>query len=160
MGVSTSADQFAGKMVKAGQAVEWGAVAGVTEAGVVGKGIFLAALPNRTMSNVPTKLGARFDVVGKVSPVVRIRYTGAAHLLNNPIGAHTIAPRRRQRTAGGNKRRGASVLKFPSGEFADGQVTHPGTTGKAFFQVAAPLAFKAAPRAIQRGVRSRLARVF
>jgi len=160
VGTSTTVDQFAGKIIKGGQAVQYGAAAGVMEAAVTGKVIFLANLPSRTMSNVPAKLGASFNIKGSGNPTALLRYTGPAHLLNNPIGAHTIAPRRRQRTAGGNKRRGASVLKFPSGEFADGQVVHPGTTGKRFFEKSKPMVAAAFRRAMKRGVHSRMARVF
>lgn len=160
MGTSSTANELAAKLVKGGQAVEWGTAAGVAESAVTGKAIFLANLPSRTMRNVPAKLGASFNMKGGKNPTALLRYTGPAHLLNNPIGAHTIAPRQRQRTAGGNKRRGARVLKFPSGEFADGAVVHPGTRGKGFFQRAVPQVAAAHRKAMRRGIRSRMARVF
>lgn len=167
MGVSGSADELAGKLARAGTAVQQGSVAGVREAAIVGKGIFLASLPSRTMRNVPAKLGASFNLRGGAFPVALLRYTGPVHLLNNPIGPHSIAPRRRQRTARGNRRRGAGVLKLPSGGgssrrgFVDGQVVHKGTTGKRFFEgKARPAVIAAAPKSINRGVRNNLRRVF
>lgn len=159
MGVSTSADELAGKLIQGSRAVQFGTVAGVAEAAITGKIIFLANLPNRTMSNVPAKLGARFDIKGIGHPTALVRYTGPAHLLNNPTGAHTINPRGRTRTAGGRKRGGAKALKFGQGQFA-AYARHPGTSGKGFFQRAVPQVYAAAPKAIHRGVHARMARVF
>ena len=163
MGTSANASQLAGKLTSAAQAVEFGAAAGVREAAVTGKVIFLAALPSRTMRNVGkgAKLGARFDIKGFKNPVALVRYTGPAHLLNNRTGTHIITARGNTRTARGNRRRGAKVLKFASDEFASGAVRHPGTPGKYFFQTKAlPALRAAAPKAIRRGVRQRMAQVF
>lgn len=161
MGTSTSVNQFAAKFTKGARAVEGAQRDGVNEAALIGKEIFLANLPARTMRNVGrgAKLGARFNAATSTSnPSALLYYTGPAHLLNNPIRPHQILPRGATRTAGGRARRGAKALVIGGNVVA--YANHPGTSGKHFFEKAMPQVAKAAPKAIADGQHRALMRVF
>jgi hypothetical protein len=161
MGTSTNVGEFAGKIHRAGRSIQGAQRAGVAEAALVGKGIFLANMGATRMSNVGrgARLGARFDIKGVQAPTAILYYTGPAHLLNNPTKAHEIAPRSSQRTAGGRRRRGtAKALTAGSGVYA--KVQHPGTAGKKFFERSVPQVAAAHRNAQQRAVRKALTSAF
>ncbi len=84
------------------------------------------------------KIGVRYDIKGNgPRAVALVRYTGPAHLVNNPTKAHRIEPRARRRP----RRRGLTI-----GGNVRAWANHPGTTGKGFFQKARTAAVATAPR--------------
>jgi hypothetical protein len=84
------------------------------------------------------KVGVRYDIKGNgPRAVALVRYTGPAHLVNNPTQAHRIEPRRRGR----RRRRGLTI-----GGNVRAWANHPGTSGKGFFQKARGAAVATAPR--------------
>lgn len=92
------------------------------------------------------KIGVRYDIKGGGQRAVAlVRYTGPAHLANNPTSAHRIEPRRRR---GSRRRRGARALTI--GGNVRAWANHPGTRGKGFFQRAKAAAITTAPRVYAR----------
>lgn len=71
------------------------------------------------------KVGAGYNVRGRVNPTALISARGPLHLIERDTGAHSIEPRRK-RARGNRKRRAA--LKF--GATYATAVDHPGTRGQ------------------------------
>lgn len=146
MGVSKTPAQMAGKLENL--AKEMGNVNPTLNAvGLRGKEIFIAAegRPLSIKSNGRRRpIGTRYDLKGHT---VVIRYTGPAHLLNDPTKAHVELPRRRPGARG--RRKGARALRFPDGGFA-ASAPHPGTKGMHFFQKAKVVAEHELPKLFAR----------
>jgi hypothetical protein len=84
------------------------------------------------------KIGVRYDIKGNgPRAVALVRYTGPAHLVNNPTQGHRIEPRSRRRP----RRRGLTI-----GGNVRAWANHPGTSGKGFFGRAKAAAVATAPR--------------
>lgn len=161
MGTSVNVAQFAGKLQAGGVALKGATTASVAQAALAGKMIFLANMGTTRLRNVGkggARVGARFDIKGGANPTALLRYTGPAHLINNPTGAHIIEPRGRTRTAGGRKRKGAQSLTIGSGHAA--YAHHPGTSGKQFYQRSVPQVAAAAVIAMRRSTSTALRKVF
>jgi len=161
MGTSTSVGQFAGKIRSAGGAIEGATRASVNEAALAGKAIFLANMGTTRLRNVGkggAKVGARYDIKGGATPTALLRYTGPAHIINNPTKPHRIEPRGRTRTASGRQRKGAKALTIGGNvrPYAD----HPGTTGKHFFQRSVPQVASLAARIMARSTTTALRKIF
>lgn len=142
MGVSTSGHQLAAKFEglardMANQRVPLNVTAlhvkGLFESSAAGAGV----LGHRVARG---KIGVRYDIKGNgPRAVALVRYTGSAHLVNNPTKAHRIEPRRRGRRVG--RRRALTI-----GPNVRAWANHPGTSGKGFFQTAKVAAVATAPR--------------
>jgi hypothetical protein len=88
------------------------------------------------------KIGVRYDIKGNgPRAVALVRYTGPAHLVNNPTKPHRIEPRIRP---GSRRRRGARALTINGN--VRSWANHPGTAGKKFFESARSIAIRTAPR--------------
>lgn len=73
------------------------------------------------------KLGVRYDVRGVKNPVAVVKATGPWPLIERPIGAHSILPRR----AKGSRRRGGKrALTIAGADGPRASARHPGTRGK------------------------------
>jgi hypothetical protein len=144
MGVSTSPSQLAAKLGKLANdigdtKVPLGATAlhvkRLFEASAASSGV----LGHRVARG---RIGVSYSVKGSGQAAQAIvKYTGPAHLVNNPTQAHPIFPRR---FAGSRRRRGASALTINGDVRA--WARHPGTSGKGFFQRAKFAAEATAPR--------------
>jgi len=99
VGVSTSPKQFAGKIERFGKLLNDTKVP-LNACGLAGKRIFEASAASAGALGVkPTGkrklIGARYDFIkggGGDGGSIVVTYTGPAHLLNNPISPHFIAP--------------------------------------------------------------------
>ena len=91
------------------------------------------------------RIGVRYDIQGGGGQhaTAVVRYTGPAHLVNNPTRAHRIEPRR-PRGVRTRRRRGAQALTI--GGNLRAWANHPGTGGKRFYQRAKIVAHQTAPR--------------
>lgn len=89
------------------------------------------------------KTNVRYDVKGTRNPTALVRWTGPAHLVDQPTKAHPIGPRRRR----GKKRRAVLVNGQPRAV-----VQHPGTKGKGFFEAGVKRAQVVAPKEFAEGV--------
>lgn len=161
MGTSTNVAQFAGKLHAGGAAIQGATAQAVFESALVGKGIFQANMGTTRLRNVGkngARVGARFDMKGGANPTALLRYTGPAHLINNPTSPHVIEPRGRTRTAGGRKRKGAQALTI--GGNVRAYAHHPGTSGKAFYQRSVPQVATAAVMIMRRSTSTALRKVF
>lgn len=135
MGTSSSPAEVARKFAVLGAELSNTRPA-LSVAGLHGKGIFLAALRAKGVSGstrVSRGVKARFDV--KPREVV-IRYTGSAHLLNDPTKAHRVQPRAR-----GKKR----AIVIP-GVGPRANANHPGTRGLRFFDIAKREGYRQLPK--------------
>lgn len=167
MGTSTSADQFAGKLVKLSVAINTQAKPGIEAAALVTKQVFLDSLRISGVTGttpVSRSVKARYDIKGVHNPTAIVRYTGPAHLLNNPTKPHAIVSKKnrgsrasRSARTSGQGLRGAIAIGNERYVFA----RHPGTKGLKFFQRAKPVAAKLSPQAYRRvGVQRPLAAIF
>jgi hypothetical protein len=185
MGSSSSVPQFVAKFEKAAQAVGSNRPA-VEATAMVAKKLFIgsaaavgvgrAAPPGDKAS---LSVSARYDIKGSGSQhTALIRYTGPAHLMNNPTKAHEIRPRMFVGTRGTKARaqKGAALmaafgLDARSGALGGGVVTvaghpvnvihHPGTKGLKFAEKAKALAAIECPKTYRRvGLTDPLHKVF
>ena len=133
------ADDLAGLAVSVGrmpEAIREGQAAGVRKAALqmtraIRGEIRVASGADSRLSGVGrrgVRVGARFDVRGKVNPTALIRATGPLQLIERDTKAHDIGPRRKY-ARGSRKKKPA--IKF-GGRYAPG-VRHPGTRGRAPF---------------------------
>lgn len=150
MGTSNSAAQLAGKLAKFGHALDDNRGA-LTATGLAGKDIFARELARKGVDGttpVSSKVKARFDIK---SDGVLVKYTGPAHLLDKPTGAHYIVPkslggsrRKRQRAAmtvgallgatGRSLGGGNGAIFIPGSAHPIPGALHPGTSGLHFFR--------------------------
>lgn len=161
MGVSSSPREFAAKLDKLGRElndvrVPLGATAlhvkQLFEASAAAAGVLGSSPAGKRKS-----IGVRYDLKGS-GPTMQavVGYTGPAHLMNNPTRPHLIEPRRGR---GSRRRRGASALVIEGSVRA--YANHPGTRGKGFYQKAAAVAARTAPRIYaQKQITEPLRRVF
>lgn len=98
MGVSTSPAQLAAKFEKLGKDLTDPKVP-LNAAGLAGKRIFEASAASAGALGIKPSgkrkaIGARYDFVkGEGAGAIIVTYTGPAHLINNPIARHFIAPK-------------------------------------------------------------------
>ncbi len=139
MGVSKTPHELAGKLFKAAGSLSAPKLPLIAAAETT-KAIFRVNAGS-LIGDKPTghrkKIGVRDDFVGPTKVIVR--YTGPAHLMNNPTKPHEIRPK---------GRRGKKALSF--GGHAYGSVRHPGTKGKHFFEKAEAEAIKVVPGVMAR----------
>ena len=166
MGTSRSPEQMARKLAYAASAIGDNKVA-VERTAFAVKGIFLDSLRSTGVSGstpISRKVKARYDVKGTRNPTALIRYTGPAHLLNNPTKRHSIVSRKNRRSRAwrgsrdsGEGLRGAVLVNGQPKAF----VSHPGTRGLHFFERAKPIAERVAPTVYHRsGFQEPLRRIF
>lgn len=166
MGVSRSPEQLARKLAHAASAIGDNKVA-VERTALAVKGVFLDSLRASGVSGstkISRKVKARYDVKGTRNPTALVRYTGPAHLLNNPTKPHSVVSRRNRRS---RKWRGSrdSGVGLKGAVLVNGQpkayAAHPGTRGLHFFQRAKPIAAVVAPKVYERvGFTEPLRRIF
>lgn len=155
LGTSHSGAEFAGKIRTAGSNLKQSKQKAVKAGAQRAQRVFATA------PGVPHTVDHKKVVVSlrMVGDDAIVRYTGAAHLVNNPTKPHLIRPKQFLGTRGSGKRvqKGASLLAAfgldaHSGrggiKLKDGgirrSVMHKGTKGKHFFQHAVPVARKSA----------------
>lgn len=180
MGVSNSPAELARKFAVLGSELADNKAA-LTETGMVGKEIFMFALRAkgvRGTTPISKHVKARFDVEGNE---VTVRYTGSAHLLNNPTSLHAITPKgvrgsraSRGRSAiqakfsrqdfGGfgplSSKRGSNAIVVP-GVGPRAYAIHPGTRGLKFFDDAKKVSYARLPGTYQRkGITAPLRKAF
>ena len=166
MGKSSSPDQLAKKFIAAADALGSNKAA-IERTAMVTKTVFLTALRNEGVTGttpVSRRVKARYDVKGTQNASAIVRYTGPAHILNNPTRSHGIVSRK----SGGSRRsrsgresgvgtRGAILVNGQPKAYA----RHPGTRGLGFFQRAKPVAAKIAPHEYRKaGIQEPLRRIF
>jgi len=161
MGVSSSPREFANKLDKLGRElndvrVPLGATAlhvkQLFEASAAAAGVLGTSPAGKRKA-----VGVRYDLKGS-GPTMQavVGYTGPAHLMNNPTRPHRIEPRRGR---GSRRRRGSTALVINGSVRA--WANHPGTRGKGFYQKAAAVAARTAPRIYaQKQLTEPLRRVF
>jgi hypothetical protein len=166
VGKSNSAAELAKKLSSAGEALSSNKPA-VEKAAQVTKAVFLTSLHQAGVTGttpVSKRVKARYDIKGTHDASALVRYTGPAHLLNNPSRPHGIVSRKsggsrrtRSRRDSGVGTRGAILVDGSPKAYA----RHPGTRGLGFFQRAVPAAAKLAPSAYRKaGVQEPLRRLF
>lgn len=116
--------------------------------GLVGKEIYATERKRKVSGSTPisSKVKERFDLRPRE---VVIRYTGPAHLLNNPTSPHLIAPRgsaRGRRGRGSGRGRRALNIEGNIRAYAN----HPGTKGLNFHAAAVRKAKKELPKVYRR----------
>ena len=170
---SSSVPQLLGKLEALSRSVGENRVA-VEAAAVVAKRAFIgsaaAAGVGRgvSRSKVAGSVSARYDLRGASSQsTATVRYTGQAHLVNNPTKAHDINPRAFKGTRGSGKRvqRGAALLAAfgldaRNHALGGGVITlaghpvptihHPGTKGLKFAQRAKAVCAIECPKAYRK----------
>lgn len=178
--------EFVGKLDKLGQAITDNRPAMVRVA-IVTKGEFTKSLKRAGVNGttpVTKKIGVRDDVKGKLNATAIVRYTGPAHLINNPTRQHFIGAkalgtrnslRQKSRNVGtlaafGGSNRGAfggfrevknGKRALTIGGNARAYAFHPGTKGKRFFQDARKNAAVSAPEAFRKAqLREPLKQIF
>lgn len=142
--MTSSIPQFVGKLQKAPETLKQGQTAAVKQAAMAAKTAFLHA-PGKPSKVARKTVGVNFRMFGTDSALVR--YTGPAHLVNNPTKPHQIAPKRRK------------AVRLRDGSLRS-VIEHPGTTGKHFYEKAKPVAAKAATAAYTSETRQQLRKVF
>lgn len=194
MGTSTTGAQFAAKLDRFAKDLNDPRV-GLNAAGLAGKRIFEASAVGAGALGVKPKgkrklIGARYDFV-KGAPgggAIIVTYTGPAHLINNPIAPHFIAPsgfgsRSTLAKAGqgigavtafggtgrgqltGLSRRGrrnkGGKRALTIGDNVRAYAFHPGTGGKSFFQRAEGLCVTRLPNVYAKSaITAPLSRIF
>jgi hypothetical protein len=166
VGKSNSAAELSKKLLSAGEALHSNKPA-IEKAAQVTKVVFLTSLRQAGVTGttpVSKRVKARYDVKGTHDATALVRYTGPAHLLNNPSRPHGIVSRKsggsrrsRSRRESGHGVRGAILIGGQPKAYA----SHPGTRGLGFFQRAKPAAAKIAPATYRKaGVQEPLRRLF
>lgn len=166
MGVSRTPAELAAKLGLAAQAIGDNHLA-LERTAQATKKIFLASLRQSGVKGttpISKKVKARYDILGARQATALVRYTGPAHLLNNPTKAHSIVSRKNRRS---RKWRGSrdSGVGLKGAVLVNGQpyahADHPGTKGKHFFERAVPVASRVAPKVYERtGFTEPLRRIF
>jgi hypothetical protein len=148
MGVSSSPREFAAKLDKFGRDLNNVRVPLNATALHVKRVMETSAATSGALGSKPKGkrkvVGVRYDLKGD-GPTMQavVGYTGPAHLVNNPTRPHRIEPRR-PRGRATRRRRGSTALVINGAVRA--YANHPGTRGKGFFQKAAAVAARTAPR--------------
>ena len=166
MGTSSSPDQLAKKFISAAEAINSNKPA-MEKAAQATKAVFLTSLRQAGVQGttpVSKRVKARYDIKGSQNVTALVRYTGPAHLLNNPTRGHGIVSRKsggsrrtRSRRESGVGTRGAILVDGRPKAYA----RHPGTSGLGFFQRAKPVAAKVAPHEYRKaGVTEPMRRIF
>jgi hypothetical protein len=166
MGTSNSSAELAKKFISAGEALSSNRPA-IEKSAQVTKAVFLTSLRQAGVKGttpVSKKVKARYDIKGTQHASALVRYTGPAHLLNNPSRAHSIVSKKTGRSRrfrstreSGVGTRGAILVNGNPKAYA----RHPGTRGLGFFQRAKPVAAKVAPAEYRKaGVTEPLRRIF
>lgn len=184
MGVSRSPEQLAAKFAYAATAIGDNKVA-IERTAFAVKQVFQASLAMSGVTGstrISRAVKVRYSVKGKQNATALVRYTGPAHLLNNPTKPHFITPkgvrgsrRSRQERAtlartsrpefkgfgSFTDKKGARALTIGSGGEPRAYAHHPGTSGLGFYQRAVPIAARVAPQVYrQAGFREPLRRIF
>lgn len=152
-----SAADFARKLDKVGNALPRGYREGVFKGALATKDIFLAHAARagltpgekiRGVGKSGAKWGVGFDMKGGIAnPVAVVKSRGPVWLVEGPVKAHPIVPRRR---------RGTRALRL--GDRYAASVSHPGTPGKRFAANAKRNAAAVVPSIIAREVRQSILR--
>lgn len=183
MGQSSSVPQLLAKLDAVSREIGSNRPA-VQATAVAAKGIFIREAAKKGVGRgvgktaVSKKVSATYDLRGGDQDAsALIRYTGPAHLVNNPTKPHLIRPRKFVGTRGSGKRaqKGAAFLSiFGVDAHSAGRggivlpgvgvrrfAKHPGTKGLKFAQRAAAECKQECPKVYQReGVRAPLRKVF
>lgn len=163
MGVSRSPEEMARKLAAAAAAIG-DTRPPLTATAQAVKGDFVTSLRQsgvRGTTKVSKAVKSRYDIKGDTALV---RYTGPAHLLNNPTRAHSLVSRKNRGTRRGRGSRtsgagakGAILVNGSPKAFA----MHPGTKGLHFYERARNQAAKTAPSVYRReGVLEPMRRIF
>lgn len=166
MGTSKTPDQLVKKLNDAGKALTSNRPA-VEATCLAVKGVFTAALTTagvRGSTAISKRVKARYDVRGETNATGLVRYTGPAHLLNNPTKPHGIVSKKnrgsrksRSERSDGVGMTGAVLVNGEPRAYAQ----HPGTAGLHFYERAKPVAVELAPKVYAKaGIAIPLKRVF
>jgi hypothetical protein len=166
MGKSSSPDQLAKKLMATADALGSNKAA-IERTAFVTKTVFQTALRNEGVTGttpVSRRVKARYDVKGTQNASAIVRYTGPAHILNNPTRSHGIVSRKsggsrrsRSRRESGVGTRGAILVNGQPKAYA----RHPGTRGLGFFQRAKATSVKVVPHEYRKaGIQEPLRRIF
>ena len=166
MGTSNSAAELTKKIMSVSEAIVSNKPA-IERAAFASKQVFEASLRQSGVQGstpISRKVRARYDVKGTQNATAIVRYTGPAHLLNNPTRPHSIVSRKnrgsrasRSARQSGVGTRGAIIVNGQPRAIA----RHPGTRGLGFFQRAKPIAAKVAPLEYRKaGLQEPLRRAF
>ena len=166
MGTSNSSAQLTKKILSVSEALGSNRPA-MERTALATKVVFVQALSQAGVKGttpVSRKVKARYDVKGTQSATALVRYTGPAHLLNNPSRPHSIVSKKTGRSRrfrstreSGVGTRGAILVNGNPKAYA----LHPGTRGLGFFQRAKTVATKVAPLEYRRaGIQEPLRRIF
>lgn len=167
MGRSKSAYELSFKLASAAEMIASDDVA-IDAAAMAVKQVFGQALREAGVTGttkVSKGIKVRYDKKDRQGrPGAYVRYTGAAHLLNNPTGRFSSSPKSVRQPYGivskktrgtradrssresGHGTRGAIVINGNPKSYA----RHPGTRGLHFFEKAVPRAAKVAPLAYRK----------
>lgn len=172
MGRSSSVPQFLGKLDAVTREIGSNRSA-VQATAVAAKGIFIAEAAKKGVGRgvgktvVSKRVSASYDLKGgERDAKAVIRYTGPAHLVNNPTKAHVIRPRKFVGTRSGGAKAGkaaALMSAFGLDAHSAGRggivipavgvrrfARHPGTKGLRFAQKAATKCKQECPKVYQR----------
>lgn len=127
MGTSRSVSELAGKLTRAGDAIDGAAKDGVSKAALLVKTSVLAQLQaagvrNGRLRGVGAKgarIGVRYDVRGTKNPTALVRATGPFHLIERTTQPHEITPKGKKKQA----------LSIP-GIGPRARANHPGSPGR------------------------------
>lgn len=166
MGTSNSSAELTRKLLHVSEAIVSNKPA-IERAAFATKTVFTQSLKQSGVKGttpISRKVKARYDIKGTQNATAIVRYTGPAHLLNNPTRAHSIVSKKnrgsrasRSRRESGVGAKGAVLVNGQPRSFA----RHPGTRGLGFFQRAKPIAAKIAPLEYRKaGLQEPLRRVF
>lgn len=166
MGTSRSAAELVGKLHSVGEALTDNSIA-MNKTALAVKQVFATARTSAGVNGttrISRAVKERYDVKGTRNAVALVKYTGPAHLINNPTKAHSIVSRKnrgsrksRSARADGVGTKGAVLVGGEPRAFA----RHPGTRGKHFFERARVTASRVAPEVYAReGIREPLRRIF
>ena len=162
MGTSKSAYELSFKLASAAQMIADDNIA-IDRTAMAVKTVFLQTLREAGVSGstkVSRGIKVRYDKKDRQGrPGAFVRYTGAAHLLNNPTGKYSTSRRSVRQPYGivSKKNRGTRAARSSreSGVGTRGAILvngqpkayarHPGTKGLHFFEKAVPIARRIAP---------------
>lgn len=141
MGTSRSPEEFVGKLVKFGHAIEFQSERAAKAGAEATRAIFVNTAAMSPGSALPrhsgARWGARYNIRGKKRPTALVSYVGPVHLVHNPTKPHWILSKKAGGTAatrgmGVDFNEGRQAIRTPRG-LRYYVAKHPGTRGKPWF---------------------------
>lgn len=129
MGSSSSPDELAAKLFKAGAGIDKASRDGLAKSALLVKSSVVAELGGvtrlRGVGKKGSRIGVRYDLRGDgATQHAEVKATGPFQLIERDTSPHEIGPKGKKRG-----RNGQSAVRLADGGFRR-RVHHPGTTGK------------------------------